>query len=335
MGSTFNRVLVARELLDDARASLASAQTAPEASAGYDPILADYNFTEIQDEDRQQLIDSSESLLLTLRRWQETPSSRIRPAGYSEEGSLRPWDASVRLAMDRGCALWCDDIALRRMAAAAGIPAFGTYALYEALSATGDAGDLPSPTEMKMRLLRARIADVPISLRELTEAADDSEGPDPAVALFLGRPASWADNPEEVLQWYLGRTAALMASPQRENLAVLLIAACCGLGAAVAPEHRTSAVGRVLADTLWQVNNPSMTSVLLEASRLAGRLIDLAADLDPLEHTTRRLVEILRSHEVDPEMTIWIVRAVFSQAQPADKLAASSICARLLLGTAS
>ena len=221
------------------------------------------------------------------------------------------------------------------MAAAAGVPAFGTYALYEALSASDEAGDLPGQTEMKMRLLRARIADVPIGIGVLAEAADDSEGPDPAIALFLGRPASWSDNPEDVLNWYLGRAAALMAGPHSEHLAGLLIASCCGLGAAVAPEHRTSAIGRVLADTLWQINDPAMTPVLLEASRLAGRLIDLAADLDPLEYATRRLVEILRSHQVDPEMTIWIVRAIFSQAQPADKLAASSICARLLLGTAS
>lgn len=335
MGSAFNGVLVARELLDDVRAAVASAETAPDARGGYDPVLGDYDFSEIQDEDRQRLIGDAEALLATLENWLRTPSHRIRPAGYSHGDSLRPWDASVRLAMDRGCALWCDDIALRRRAAAAGVPAFGTYALYEALSATGDTGDLPGPAEMKMRLLRARIADVPISLGELTEAADDSEGPDPAVALFLGRPASWADNTEEVLKWYLGRAAALMAGPHREQLAGLLIAACCGLGAAAIPEHRPSAIGRVLADTLWQVNNSAMTPVLLEASRLAGREIDLAADLDPIEHTTRRLVEILRSLRIDPATTAWFVKGVFSQAQLADQLAASSICAQLLLGTAS
>ena len=90
-------------------------------------------------------------------------------------------------------------------------------------------------------------------------------------------------------------------------------------------------MGRVVADTLWQVDNPATTPVLPEARRVAGCDIDLAANLDPLERATRRLVEILRSHRIDSAMAACFVKAIFSQAQPADQLAASSICARLLL----
>ncbi len=325
MGSAFSSVLVASELIDDARAAVASARTAPDASAGYDPVLGDHNFSEIQEEDKEQMIDAAEGLLATFGSWQRTLSNRIRPPEFPQEDSLRPWDSSIRLALGRGCALWCDDIALRRMAAAAGVPVFGTYALYEALVGTAEAGDLPGPTEMKMQLLRTRIADIPISLGELSEAADDTDGPDPAVDLYLGRPASWANNPEDTLRWYLGRVAAQIAGPHRPQVPGLLIAACYGLGTAVAPEHRTRALGRVLADTLWQLNDPTMTPILLEASRLAGRGIDLAANIDPLENATGRLLEILRSQRIDPAMTARFVRAIFSQAQPADQLAVSAI----------
>ncbi|MCY3807449.1 MAG: hypothetical protein OXG91_13340 [bacterium] len=325
MGTAFAGVLVATELLDDARAAVASIRTAGSASAGYDPVLGGFNMSEKRDEDRRQQIESAQQLLGTLEGWQRTPTSRIQPGGYPQEDRLRPWDTSIRLALDRGCALWCDDLALGRLADAAGVPVFSTHALYEALTSAAETGGMPGPSEMKMRLLRARIADIPITLGELSEAVDDTDGPDPGVELFLGRPANWADDPEETLRWYLGRVAALISGPHRERAPGLLIAACCGLGSAAPPDNRLGAMGRVLADTLWVVNDPAMTPILLEASRFAGRAIDLAANLDPLEHATRRLQAILAERQIDAEMTARIVLALFSQAQPADRLAVSAI----------
>ncbi|WP_420618038.1 tetratricopeptide repeat protein [Candidatus Poriferisocius sp.] len=325
MGSAFSRVLVASELLDDARAAVGSVETAADASAGYDPVLGDFNLSEIQDEDRQRMIESARQVLGTLNSWQTAPSSRVWPPGFPRIDDQRPWNASIRLALDRGCALWCDDLALRRIAVEFGVPAFGTYDLYEALAATAETGGLASPSEMKMLLLRARIADVPISLGELSDAIDDTDGPDPAAELLLGRPATWADNVEETLRWYLGRVATLISGPHRDRTASLLVAASVGLGTAAVLEHRQKALGRVLADTLWLVNDPAMTPLLLEASRYAGREIDLAANLDPLEQAVRRLQERLQEQRIDADIAAGFVQAIFSQTQPADRLAVSSI----------
>ncbi len=325
MGSAFSRVLVASELLDDARAAVGSVETAADASAGYDPVLGDFNLSEIQDEDRQRMIESARQVLGALNSWQTAPSSRVWPPGFPRNDDQRPWSASIRLALDRGCALWCDDLALRRIAVEFGVPAFGTYDLYEALAATAETGGLAGPSEMKMLLLRARIADVPISLGELSDAIDDTDGPDPAAELLLGRPATWADNVEETLRWYLGRVATLISGPHRDRTAGLLVAASVGLGTAAVLEHRQKALGRVLADTLWLVNDPAMTPLLSEASRYAGREIDLAANLDPLEQAVRRLQERLQEQRIDADIAAGFVQAIFSQTQPADRLAVSSI----------
>ncbi len=51
------------------------------------------------------------------------------------------WSTAISLARAQGTALWSDDVALRRIAAEQGIPAFGTYALLAALTETGIISD--------------------------------------------------------------------------------------------------------------------------------------------------------------------------------------------------
>ena len=55
------------------------------------------------------------------------------------------------------------------LADADAIPTFGTWALHEALSTTPEGERLPTAHELKMRLLLAQIADIPISLPELAD----------------------------------------------------------------------------------------------------------------------------------------------------------------------
>ena len=83
-----------------------------------------------------------------------------------------PWAGALRLAAARGSALWADDIALRRLARGAGIPAFSTLSLLDAygqiglISAEqreqairklirGYVGDFP-PNDGRLRALAAR-----------------------------------------------------------------------------------------------------------------------------------------------------------------------------------
>ena len=111
LASVFKRVLVADELIADARAAILSASTPVAAQAIHDPVRGGVRFAEEGDR-REQLRDSLSRLLQILRSWRNVPSGRIT-APWSDQGEdWRTWDASLRIALDRGCALWCDDIAL-------------------------------------------------------------------------------------------------------------------------------------------------------------------------------------------------------------------------------
>ena len=133
-------------------------------------------------------MNNARRLAEMLSQWQKTPSIRIRPEGHPQDECLEPWDSSIRVALDQDCPLWCDDIAVRGLAKAQNIKTFGTFALWEVLTTNDKTIETASSTEMKMRLLRARIGDVPISLGELAWATENSDGADIAVGVFLGRP---------------------------------------------------------------------------------------------------------------------------------------------------
>ena len=323
MGAVFHRVLIADELLTDAREAVTSAGTPAAAYAGYEPLVDDVVVSRVEPEELEQAVEAAQQVAATLNSWQRVVSSRLQFADRVQNPGMRPWDSSLRVASSKDCPLWCDDVALRKLAESEGIPTFGTYALYEVLALEQGKDWLPSPTDMKMRLLRARIADVPISLLELQEAVDDSDGVDAAVNLFLGRQFSWRD-PSETLLWYLKRVSGLIAASWSQVIPDLLFMASCGLGSAVVADQRQAALGEILAATLWEVWDPTMAPTLLKCSRFATRRIDPSAEVNPLHDAVRHLLTFLED-KFKPEMAAQIVMSIFSRAEPADKLAVASI----------
>ena len=323
MGAAFHRVLIADELLTDARDAVTSAGTPAAAYAGYEPLVDDVVVSRVEPEELEQAVEAVQQVAATLSCWQRVVSSRLQFAGRVQHPGLRPWDSSLRVASSKDCPLWCDDVALRRLAESEGIPTFGTYALYEVLALQQGNDWLPSPVEMKMRLLRAQIADVPISLQELCEAADDSDGPDVAVGSYLGRPFSWL-NPSETFAWYQHRVEMMMSTSSKQGIPGLLFNAAHGLGSAVGPEGRQAAMGRILAASLWTVQDPTMSPMLLMCSRFAARRIDPVADVDPLPDAVAELLAFLEN-ELDAGTAAQSVTSIFSHAEPADRLTVASL----------
>ena len=323
MGAAFHRVLIADELLTDEREAVTSAGTPAAGYAEYEPLVDDVVVSRVEPEEVEQAVEAAQQVAATLGRWQRVVSSRIQFADRVQNPGLRPWDSSLRVASSKDCPLWCDDTALRKLAESEGIPTFGTHALYEVLALEQGNDWLPSPTDMKMRLLRARIADVPISLLQLQEAADDSDGVDAAVNLFLGRPLSWRD-PSEALAWYLKHVSTLMAASFIQENPDLLFMASCGLGSAVVADQRQAALGEILAATLWEVWDPSMSPTLLMCSRLAARRIDPSTDVEPLYDAVRHLLTFLED-KLEPDVAAQIVMSILSAAEPVDTLTVASL----------
>ena len=270
------------------------------------------------------MVDNAQRLVEILSHWHKTPSIRIRPEGHPHDEGLKPWDASVRVAMDKNCLLWSDDIAVRRFARTQNIETFGTIALHEVLTSDDGTIETPRSTEMKIRLLRARIADVPISLGELAWATDDSDGTDIAVKVFLGRPHVWSLNPSEAISWYRERIRTMTNSPQRNTVPSLLYEACRGYGAAVPESDRIAAIGSLLAGTLFDVYVPAMTPALMAASRHAALTLEPKSKPDPLPIAVQSLLNSLEP-TAGTALAAHIIMVLFSEAALDDRINVASI----------
>ena len=318
MSTAFKSVLVADELIVDARMAVASARRPADAVLGYDPGLGDHTFTEFDDHQRDAAREKAERALGVLSGWQSVKSAHLRSLEPVEEGDFRPWDASLRVARSRALALWCDDLALRGLAESQGIATFGTWALYETLASTARGSWLPAVTELKMRLLRAGIADVPISLSELEMAADYRDGPDAAIQHFLRRPLAWSRDLPNTMKSYLTLFGKLIAGPHQEFAPGLLYAACYGVGAAADTPARQGAIGSLLAAALVHIDDPESTPTLLAAARYAAGELEPAARLDPLEDAVRHLLDAWEDR-FGTGPAAQVVTSLFTCVDPADR----------------
>lgn len=297
MGRVFESVLVADELIADARMAVSSTRELPPAVATYDPGLGRPVITEISVEQRRASVKEAQFVLKKLEQWQRVSSGHLPAAeGPEREEDFRPWDASIRLAASRdGCALWCDDLGLRTLAELEGIPTFGTWALYQVLSATSDYPWLPTATETQMQLLRKRVADVPISLSDLGRAADESSEPEVAVELYLRRPHSWREDPNQTLAWYSLRAKAMAEGPHHERIPLLLYQACIGWGSAVSDAAQKGVINELLAKTLLAVRNLDIHPTLAASSKYAERELASTPKSDPLLDVVGNIAEAVKN----------------------------------------
>lgn len=322
LASVFSDVLVADELIADARVAALSTAAPIEAYASYSPELGGVDVIRVTETQRQQTHAAAARVRDVLVGWQSTRSGGLpRPDGIDPE-VLRPWDSALRVASDRGCALWCDDLALRVMAESEGIRTFGSYALYQVLAAEADMECLPALSDLKQRLLRAAIADVPLRWQELSTIADSDDGSDLAVIRFLERPLSWSNVPA-TLRWYFDRFALAAAASDQLRAIRLMRAASCGLGMSTQPELRREIVGGLLAAALGTIRDPAMTPIILVASRYACREVDPSGALDVLREAVAVLLGTLEN-ESSPADAARTVAQIMSQAEQADRNTAAA-----------
>ena len=288
----FRAVLAADDLVADARRAVAEAELPRAGSLVYDAVLDRVVPTHGDERQRAEILTMATKALGTLSRWQRVRSAPLRPPRPPEIETVWPWHASLWVAAaQEGRALWCDDLALRGMAEAFGIPTFGTWALYEALLASGSRVDLPSAPGLKQQLVRAGIADVPMELSELRRGLDGHDSLDVGSLQYLQRPAAWRGNGSELFQWYMQQVTFLRDGSHLQHLPDLLYAAARGLASAVVEPERQRAVGDILAATALSADNPDVVPALLVMSRYAAWHSDRTTPLDPLGAAVQLLLQ--------------------------------------------
>ena len=335
MGEAFKRVLIADELVFDARRAVYVTKRGGIGTLTYDPGLGRVIHHEFSDQQRAAAQAEAEQLTETLTRWRSIQSASLPRIQPSSEEDLRPWDSSLSVALSRGCALWCDDLGLRSLAESEGITAFSTWALYEVLTSTDSGSWLPALAEMKMRLLRARIADVPITFHELEQTMVGSDGPDIAIDLLLRRPIVWVNNKaeapgygnlrRETISWFLHHLMRTFNGPHRQRIPGLLAAACHGLGVVFGVKASSIMAAYIIMIT-WRVcaslNDPklapTLTADLVKAARYAAGQLDPINRPDPLENIVRHLL-ILLEENTDTQNVAQVIVWMFSETAPADR----------------
>lgn len=337
--SHFRRVCVADELVFDARATMASTSLFDTEYVGHFHKSGDITVTHVTEEERQQVRDEAVRLVEILEAWYTVPSAGLDSPFAAAVGDdnltserLRPWDASIRVAAQRNCALWCDDLALRTLAESAGIPTFGSYALYEAIASEGAPEGVPSFRQIKTQMLRSGIADAPLTWGELSEIAGADGDSDLPAIRFLDRPFSWT-TPQSTLEWYVSRIEALATDADHNRLLELIRAACCGRGMAAGPADSEEAIGEVLAQTLNAVRLHAVDASeripgILEASAYACMQVDPSGGLSVLRQALHVLHNRL-GEQFGPNLSAGILRKLFAHATEADR----NCLAAVILGT--
>ena len=323
--AAFKRVLIADDLVVDARSAVASTSLPVAAWAFNDPVAGGLRLTDIQ-EQHARLREKVARVAAILQRWRRVPSGGLAARGDDETAEPEaagqsPWDASLRVASNRQCALWCDDIALRRCARSEGIPAFGTYALWEVLTSRADTSLSLTLADLKASLLREGIADVPLTRDELTAIADaDSTGR--AAFNFLARPASWHHPPSTFL-WYSDRLDQSAASEDAAVMCRLLRAASSGFGTSVDPSIRRKVLSGLLAIAVLGAQDLEVVPALVLASRYACWEIEPSGDLDVLSDTAAALYDAYMA-ELSPAQAAQAVIVRFRECEDQDRRTVTS-----------
>jgi nucleoside phosphorylase/tetratricopeptide (TPR) repeat protein/DNA-binding transcriptional ArsR family regulator len=223
------------------------------------------------------------------------PDSFGGPAGGG--GEPRQWHASITLAANRRIPLLADDAALRTVARAEDVPAFGILQLLRALADTdnltiddvGIAGELLRGEE-RLRALRA--LDLGIPATDLPSlAADEQFDPRGSVALLLAHPPAW----QPASAGFAAYTTIVRALPDRTvgRVAGWCAAAISGLAWATVPAARPRAVAALLA---WTTINAGGSPVLAKAlDETSSLLAHVLPDANVLSHVVDVLVEVLES----------------------------------------
>ena len=323
--AAFKRVLIADDLVTDARSAVVSTSLPVAGSAFNDPVAGGLRLSDTQEQHAHHR-EKVARLADILQRWRSVPSGGLvarwdAETAELEAADLSPWDASLRVASNRQCALWCDDIALRRWARSEGIPTFGTYALWEVLTSRTDPSLSLSMDGLKSALLREGIADLPLTEDELTAIAD-ADGTGRAACNFLARPASWHHPPSTFL-WYSDRLERAAASEDAPIMCGLLGAASGGFGTSVDPSVRRHTLSNMLAIAVLRAQDLKVVPALVLASRYACWQVEPSGDLDVLPDAAAALLDANLA-QLTPAHAAHAVLIRFSECEEKDRRTVTS-----------
>jgi hypothetical protein len=297
----FDRLVLPAPLRDDILAARASLSLHSSGSFGWDPVTNQPVFSLHDEELTRRWATEAVRLAETLSFCDVLPD-----APFDGDPRNRVWSSSIRLAKQLGTALVADDVALRNVARAEGVEAFGSLQLLAALTSDGTvaAGAL----EAAYRQLRtARAADLPLLDRLLTIAEEEDWEPSGYAAFLLTRPITWLPLTKGTAAYM----TVVRGEPGRdiERISGWYAAAAYGLALTSPPSLVPLAISSLIAATVIEWRGPEALPALL--ARTDRIVAEFAPGADILKDIVRRIVRVL-GQIVPAEHVSGIVLALLS-----------------------
>jgi hypothetical protein len=267
----FHRLLLPLVSYDDILRTVDELVVPASGTMDYDPHAGRLVLHEPTPETTSLLRERAAALEARARTLTRIPVGELTALPLQDAVHDAAWLASIQLAADTGNALYSDDVALRELAHAVGVEAFGTLALVHTLINRRQIDDI---TELVLRkLVPEYVVDLPVPLEVLIDiAAADGWVSGPAMTIVT-RPRWWADT-RDAAQDFLD-IARRVATEEPQALRQWVYAAAVGAGGSNAPETKSNAIAMVATLVVAQVTglSDSLFADVVTAARDAARSI--------------------------------------------------------------
>ncbi|NTW39442.1 MAG: hypothetical protein HGA44_06065, partial [Cellulomonadaceae bacterium] len=290
---SFGQLLTTREAQDDVLRAVVSVQSlaASPGSIGWNtksgrPWIREH--TEAQ----YRLVRERTAMIENLARRATVRTQRapVFPREVNAGIAHSPWVAAIELAAHEKVALWCDDLAVRRLARSVNVPTFSTMAAVEVLTEEALTDFTPAESvdqlvamraDVAARMLAEYVVDVPVTTEQvIAQALIDNWKPFGAAALTLSRPGWWQWHSDPVAELLLVYTAVREHEP--DLLPQWQLAAMLGAARGL-PDETAARVLCLIALLGWDekfTNEPPFETVLTGCrnARVAAAQLDGRAD---------------------------------------------------------
>jgi 5'-methylthioadenosine/S-adenosylhomocysteine nucleosidase len=316
----FHRILVTDSAVADAVAARDEAGLRSTLSLTVDPDSGRARPVEISPDEAERLASDTAWMAERALELEQGAVRELKLFPDWEMERFGAWASAVELAATRGHPLYSDDLILRQIAREHRVPAFGTYALAQALSQTGRL-DEESLRQFDALLFDRFVVDLPRARELIEQKGMDTVWRSTAALAAVARPPLWADAVTSI-QFF----ASLFQRIHREapqELANWVHAAMMGGSFLPGIAARSFIAELLLTAILAAGSGAEQVPRLVEAARHAARR--LGAD-DPLEPTAARFLS-LAAAEMHAAAAAQFTMSVFAPLEEADRVAVMRVVA--------
>ncbi|MFF5084561.1 hypothetical protein ACFY36_46605 [Actinoplanes sp. NPDC000266] len=301
-----------REDITRARSSLSMRST---ATLGWDTRRQHPFVSETTPEEAQAHSEAAEQV------WADVQGLQVAPV--TADTRRDRWLSAITVAQEIGIPVWADDVVIRRLARALGVPAFGSLDLIRAFA------DEDGVNAATVSLRENKVVDIPISEPWHALAKNARWKVDSPLALAISRPAAWRDIPKSFDEF----RSLMRRRPNdmdAQQTAIWAYQAAEGLARATIPPARPKVVSALLAWVILFIDPffaavrgggaAANAAVSEEAGRITELVIKAAEEIGdrhyPAADALEPLVDILCRgllNSAGPEATSRIIAALVAQ----------------------